>query len=185
MKREISFPCWESNIESMLMICFCCFCVVHQEFTSPGRMVNQQYYGKVVQSLRRQVCQKSLELWWKQDWLIHHYSAAALVTLSVQKCLAPKYMAVVPHPLHSSDLSPLVSSCFWEWSCSYEGIDSRMSLKLRDSHWPSYMQFQKHQFQWCFQQWQQYWSHCFNMEGDYSDWTTWNLKKVSIHFIIN
>jgi hypothetical protein len=80
----------------------------------------------------------------------------------------------------------MISPCFWEWSPSYETIIGRMSPKFRSNHWPSYMQFQKGQFQSCFQQWLYCWSHCLNMQGTLDiEGTTWNITKVRIHFIIH
>ena len=37
----------------------------------------------------------------------------------------------------------VIYSCFGKWNYSYEGIVSRMSLKFRNSPWPSYMWYQK------------------------------------------
>lgn len=37
----------------------------------------------------------------------------------------------------------VISSCFGKWNCSYEGMVFRMSLKFRNSPWPSYMWYQK------------------------------------------
>ena len=48
------------------------------------------------------------------------------------------------------------------------------------------MHFQKGQFQWCFQQWWNCWSHSLIMAGTLNTvGTTWNITKVSIHFIIH
>jgi hypothetical protein len=56
--------------------------------------------------LREQVWQKRPEWWQNQDWFIHQDNALAHTAFSVQKILATKYMAVVPRPPYSSDLTP-------------------------------------------------------------------------------
>jgi hypothetical protein len=57
----------------------------HQDIVPHGRTVNQHCHWEFMQSLRRQVSQKHVELWHNKDCLFHHYIATALVTLSSQK----------------------------------------------------------------------------------------------------
>jgi hypothetical protein len=95
-----------SNIKSMLVIFFDCEGTVNQDFVPPGQPVNRHNYLEVLNRLRRQIRRKHPERWRNQDWLLHHDSAPAHTALSVQRILAPKNMAVVPHPSYSPDLAP-------------------------------------------------------------------------------
>jgi histone-lysine N-methyltransferase SETMAR len=95
-----------SNVKSMLVIFFDCEGTVHQEFVPPGQTVNQYYYLDVLKRLREQVRRKRPERWRNQDWLLHYVSAPAHTALLVQRFLATKIMAVVPHPPYSPDLAP-------------------------------------------------------------------------------
>jgi transposase len=154
------------NIKSMLVIFFYCEGTVNEEFVPPGQTVNQHHYLQVLKRLREYVRRKRPERWRNQDWLLHHDNAPAHTALSVQRFLAAKNMAMVPHPPYSPDLAPCDFSLF-----------PRMKLKLK------YRRFQdvteipeqsltflhaipKSQFQRCFQQWQKRWTRCINSEGD-------------------
>jgi hypothetical protein len=95
-----------SNIKSMLVIFFDCEGTVHQKFLPPGQTVNQHHYLEGLKRLRGQVRRKRPELWRNQDWLLHHNNAQAHTALSVQRVLAAKNMAVVPHSPYSPDLAP-------------------------------------------------------------------------------
>jgi hypothetical protein len=68
--------------------------------------VNQHHYLDILKHLRDQVHRKRPQRWWNQDWLLHHDNAQAHTALSVQRFLAAKNMAVVPHPPYSPDLAP-------------------------------------------------------------------------------
>jgi histone-lysine N-methyltransferase SETMAR len=70
-----------------------------------GHTVNQHHYLEVLKRLRDQVRRKCLERWRNQDCLLHN-TAPAHTALSVQRFLAAKNMAVVPHPPYSPDLIP-------------------------------------------------------------------------------
>jgi hypothetical protein len=39
-----------------------------------------------------------------------------------------------------------ISSCFWQWNWSWQGIVSRMSLKFRNTHWCPTSNSRKHIF---------------------------------------
>ena len=45
---------------------------------------------------------------------------------------------------------------------NYEGIVTRISLKFKSNNWPSYIQLQNQ-----FQQWQEHWTSCINLECVY------------------
>jgi len=61
----------------------------------------------------------------------------------LQQFLATLNLAVVSHPPCSPDLALCYFLLLWEWNCSYKHTVSKMSLKVRNSHWLSYMQFRK------------------------------------------
>jgi hypothetical protein len=94
------------NIKSMLVIFFDCEGTVHQEFVPPGQTMNQNYYLEVLKRLREHVHRKRPERWRNQDWFLRHDNAPAHNALSVQRFLAAKNMAVVPHAPYPPDLAP-------------------------------------------------------------------------------
>jgi hypothetical protein len=95
------------NINNIMLVTFSdCEGTVHQEFVPRGQTVNQHYCLDVLKRSREQVHRKRPERWRNQDWLLHHDSAPAHTALSVQRFLAAKNMAVVPHPPYSPYLAP-------------------------------------------------------------------------------
>jgi histone-lysine N-methyltransferase SETMAR len=68
--------------------------------------VNQHQYLDILKHLRDQVRRKRQERWRNQDWLRHNDNAPAHTALSLQRFLAAKNMAAVPHTPYSPDLAP-------------------------------------------------------------------------------
>jgi hypothetical protein len=125
--------------------------------------VNQHYYLEVLKRLREQVPRKRPERWRNQDWLLQHDNAPALTALSMQRFLAPKNMAVVPHPPYSPDLAP----------CDFF-LFSRMKSKLKGRHFQDVTEIQEQSLTVLhsipkshFQQWQRSWTHSINSGWEY------------------
>jgi len=68
--------------------------------------VNQQFYLKVLKSLRDSVRKKRPHTWSSGDWFLHHDNAPAHTALSVQHFLAKNSVTAIPHLPYSPDLTP-------------------------------------------------------------------------------
>jgi len=65
---------WEvqSDVKIMLISFFDANGIVHKEFVPPGQTVNQQFYLKVLKTLRDSVRKKRPEMWSSSDWFLHN-----------------------------------------------------------------------------------------------------------------
>jgi hypothetical protein len=151
-----------SNIKSMLVIVFDCEGIDHQEFVPPGQTVNQNYHLEVLKHLREQVHQNHLEQWWNQDWLLHHDNVPVHTALSVQRILASKNMAVVPHLPYSPDLAPCGFFLFSRMKSKLKGCRFQNVTEIQEQSLTVLNVIPKSQFQ----QWQKRWTHCINLEGE-------------------
>jgi hypothetical protein len=157
----------ESNIKSMLVIFFDCEGTVHQEFVPSGQTVNQHHYLQVMKRLREQVRRKRSERWRNQDWLLHHDNAPAHTASSMQRFLAAKNMAVVPHPPNSPDLATCDFFLFPRMKSKLKGRRFQDVTEIQEQSLTVLNAIPKSQFQRCFQQWQKRWTHCINSERRY------------------
>lgn len=106
-------------------------------------------------------CQQIL----REDWKIKHIRAMCVSWWLTYEEQRKKFwllkIIVITHPHSKPLICPFVIyCCFWERESSFESIVSRMCLKFRNSHWPSYMWFQKVRSyigRTC----------CINLEGDF------------------
>ena len=64
------------RFDQMLTSCWLVFFyakgIVHKEFVPPGQTVNQQFYLKVLKTLRDSVRKKRPEMWSSSDWFLHN-----------------------------------------------------------------------------------------------------------------
>jgi len=94
----------KSKIKSMLICFFDSEGIVHTEFVPQGQTVNQFYYRKILEGLRkRAVCVRPSIA---NNWMRHHDNAPCHMAISVIEFLAKKGILVVPQPPYSRDLSP-------------------------------------------------------------------------------
>jgi hypothetical protein len=147
----------------VLVIFFDCEGIVHQQFVPPGQTVNQHYCWEVLKRLREQVPER----WRNQDWLLHHDKAPAHTALSVQRFLAAKNMAVVPHPPHLPDFAPCSFFLFPRMKSKPKGRRFQDVTEIQELSLTVLHAIPKSQFQRCFQQWQKRWIRCINSEGEY------------------
>jgi transposase len=138
----------------MLVIFFDCEGSVHQEFVPPGQTVNQHYYLEVWKRLREQVHRKRPERWRNQDWVLHHDNAPAHTALSVQRFLAAKNMAVVPHPPYSPHLTPCDFFLFPRMKSKRKWRRFQDVTEIQEQSLTVLHAIPKSQFQRCFQHWQ-------------------------------
>ena len=94
----------KSKIKTMLICFFDSQGVVRNEFVPQGQTVNKQYYGEVLERLRKRVHRVRPEI--TDTWMLHHDNAPCHTAISVNEFLAKKGISVVPQPPYSPDLSP-------------------------------------------------------------------------------
>jgi hypothetical protein len=83
--------------------------IVHRQFVTAGKTVNQQFYLNVLKQLCDSLQQKHPGKWQSGDWFLYHYNAPAHTALIAQKFLAKNEMVVVFHhhpPPYSPDVAP-------------------------------------------------------------------------------
>ena len=73
--------------------------IVHKEFVPPGQTVNQTFYQKVLQRLRKRVAR--VRPGTARTWMLHHDNAPCHTAVSINDFLAEKSIPVVPQaPIH-------------------------------------------------------------------------------------
>ncbi|KAL4156091.1 hypothetical protein QTP88_000126 [Uroleucon formosanum] len=88
-----------------MMICFFdSKGIVHKEFVPPGQTVNQHFYLKVLDRLRKRVIRVRPEI--AKTWILHHDNAPCHRAFSVSRFLTSKNIAVLPQAPYSPDMSP-------------------------------------------------------------------------------
>jgi len=94
----------ESKFKSILICFFDSQEFVHKEFVPPGQSVNQSFYRKILERLRKTV---ALVLpGTARTWMQHHDNAPCHTAVSINEFLAEKNIPMVPEPPYSTDLSP-------------------------------------------------------------------------------
>ncbi len=76
------------------------------EWVPEGQTVNQNYYLKVLATLREQVREKQSELWKNKLWVLHQDNTPAHNIPSIKYYSAARGTQVLEHTLYSLDLAP-------------------------------------------------------------------------------
>jgi len=70
--------------------------IVHTEFVPQGQIVNQFYYRKILERLRKRVVRVRPRI--ANNWMLNHDNAPCHMAFSVTEFLAKKGIHVVPNP---------------------------------------------------------------------------------------
>ena len=70
--------------------------IVRKEFVPPGQTVNQTFYRKVLEILRKRVARVRPGI--ERTWMLHHDNAPCHTAVSINEFLAEKNIPVVPQP---------------------------------------------------------------------------------------
>ena len=84
----------KSKIKSMLICFFDSQGIVHKEFVPPGQTVNQTFYRRVLERLRKRVARVQPGI--ACTWMQHHNNAPCHMAVSNNKFSAEKSISVVP-----------------------------------------------------------------------------------------
>ncbi len=94
----------KSKVKTMIIVFFDSKGIVHKEFVPPGQTVNQQFYLKVLDWLRKQVVRVHPGI--AKTWVLHHDNAPCHLAFSATQFLSSKKIPVLPQPPYSADISP-------------------------------------------------------------------------------
>jgi len=94
----------KSKIKSTLVCFIDSRGIVHKEFVPQDQTVNQHFYRKVLERLRKRVMRMRPNI--KNNWVLHHDNAPCHTAISVNQFLASKNIPVDPQPPYLPDLSP-------------------------------------------------------------------------------
>ena len=166
-KTQKKHVCKKSKLKTMLICFFDQEGIVHREFVPPGMTVNADFYCDVLRRLRENVRCKRPQKWQNQNLIIHHDNAPAHRSFKVSKFLAKNNMTVVLHPPYSLDLAPCDFFRFPKLKLRMKGrrFDTIEGFKRNRNGYLT--QFQKRDFQGCFQARQKRWDRCIRAKGEY------------------
>ena len=134
--------------------------IVHTEFVPQGHTVNQFYYRELLERLRKRV----VRVWPSiaDNWMLHHDNAPCHTAISVIK-----FLAVVPQPPFSPDLSP----------CDFF-LFPKLKFHLKGRHFGTVENIEKavtnqlkaipvSDYQRCYEEWEQRLRMCVASQGNY------------------
>jgi len=84
--------------------------IFHKEFLPSGQTVNQTFYRKVLERLRKRVARVRPGI--ERTWMLHHDNAQRHTAVSINKVLAEKNISVVSQPLIRRISVPVTSFYF-------------------------------------------------------------------------
>jgi hypothetical protein len=74
--------------------------IAHKEFVLVDQTVNSAYYCDVLWRRREHVRRLRLELWRRENWLLHHDNAPSHTSFFTLEFLTKSNITIVPHPLY-------------------------------------------------------------------------------------
>ncbi len=86
----------KSKVKTMIIVFFNSKGIMHKEFVPPGQTVNQQFYLKVLDQLRKRIVCVRPGI--AKTWVLNHDNAACHRAFSVTQFLSSKKIPVLPQP---------------------------------------------------------------------------------------
>jgi hypothetical protein len=86
--------------------------IVDSDFVPPNTTVKCDFYCDVFRGLRENVLPKRPEIWFNNNWLLHHDNAPAHTSLKTTEFVTNNNMVIIPHSPYLPDLAPVISCCF-------------------------------------------------------------------------
>ena len=131
------------------------------DYVSEGQTVNQVYYKK----LRERVRRRRPDLWKNVSWLLHQDNAPAHNALSVKTFLTKYKIAVLEHPPYSPDLAH-VTLLFPKIKSALKGtrFESVDAVKAKATE---LMNKLSEDLRHCFLQWKIRMERCRDWRGEY------------------
>lgn len=156
----------KSKVKVMLIVFFDCEGLVYSEFVPQGATVNGSYYTEVLRRLYQAVRRKRPEKK-ESGWILHHDNAPSHTSFAAQSFLTSKGIPTLSHPPYSPDLAP---SDFWLFprvKQTLKGKRFESTDEIKQKTTSCLRAIPKQDFFRCFENWQQRWSKCVCVGGDY------------------
>ncbi|KAL4126973.1 hypothetical protein QTP88_011171 [Uroleucon formosanum] len=147
----------KSKVKTM-MICFFDKGIVHKEFVPPGQTVNQHFYLKVLDRLRKRVIRVRPEI--AKTWILHHDNAPCHRAFSVSRFLTSKNIAVLPQAPYSPDMSPCDFFLFPQTKLVVKGTHFESITDIQNAVTRVLQDIPVEAFQKCYESWKKRWNQC-------------------------
>ncbi|KAL4126948.1 hypothetical protein QTP88_011146 [Uroleucon formosanum] len=145
----------KSKVKTM-MICFFDKGIVHKEFVPPGQTVNQHFYLKVLDRLRKRVIRVRPEI--AKTWILHHDNAPCHRAFSVSRFLTSKNIAVLPQAPYSPDMSPCDFFLFPQTKLVVKGTHFESITDIQNAVTRVLQDIPVEAFQKCYESWKKRWN---------------------------
>ncbi|KAL4156015.1 hypothetical protein QTP88_000050 [Uroleucon formosanum] len=140
-----------------MMICFFdSKGIVHKEFVPPGQTVNQHFYLKVLDRLRKRVIRVRPEI--AKTWILHHDNAPCHRAFSVSRFLTSKNIAVLPQAPYSPDMSPCDFFLFPQTKLVVKGTHFESITDIQNAVTRVLQDIPVEAFQKCYESWKKRWN---------------------------
>ena len=156
-----------SKTKVMLLAFFDSEGIIHHKYIPDGQTINKEFYLEVLRRLCESVRRKRLEKWWDGDWILYHDSAPAHTSHLVQQFLAKHGTAQLQQPPYLRDLAPCDFFPFPRLKKVLKGHRFEATEDIKRNSTKTLLDILKETFAKCFQQWQQRWTKCVVVEGNY------------------
>ncbi|KAL4103319.1 hypothetical protein QTP88_018696 [Uroleucon formosanum] len=140
-----------------MMICFFdSKGIVHKEFVPPGQTVNQHFYLKVLDRLRKRVIRVRPEI--AKTWILHHDNAPCYRAFSVSRFLTSKNIAVLPQAPYSPAMSPCDFFLFPQTKLVVKGTHFESITDIQNAVTRVLQDIPVEAFQKCYESWKKRWN---------------------------
>lgn len=155
----------KSKVKTMMICFFDSKGIVHKEFVPPGQTVNQHFYLKVLDRLRKRVIRVRPEI--AKTWILHHDNAPCHRAFSVSRFLASKNIAVLPQAPYSPDMSPCDFFLFPQTKLAVKGTHFESITDIQNAVTRVLQDIPVEAFQKCYESWKKRWNQCIVVGGEY------------------
>lgn len=155
----------KSKIKCMFICFFDSQGVVHKEFVPQGETVNQHFYRKVLENLRKRVMRVRPNI--KNNWVLHHDNAPCHTAISINEFLASKNIPLAPQPPYSPDLSPCDFFLFPRLKNHLKGRHFGTVVNIQMAVTDQLKTIPVSEFQHCYEDWKNRLQRCVASQGCY------------------
>ena len=156
-----------SQVKVMLITFFDHQGMVHHEFVSQGKTVNQHFYKEVLTCLVNKIRQKRRASWAGKTWILHHNNAPAHTALSVKQFLVLKEITTLHHPPYSPNLASCDFFLFPKLKGILKGTRFQEVKDIKTSMMRHLKTITKEKLSQCFKAWSKRMEKCIKANGEY------------------
>ncbi|VVC30360.1 Pheromone/general odorant binding protein,Transposase, type 1 [Cinara cedri] len=155
----------KSKMKTMMICFFDSKGIVHKEFVPPEQTVNQHFYQKVLDRLRKRVIRVRPEI--AKTWILHHDNAPCHRAFSVSRFLTSKNIAVLPQAPYSPDMSPCDFFLFPQTKLAVKRTHFESITDIQNAVTRVLQDIPVEAFQKCYESWKKRWNQCIVVGGEY------------------